>query len=339
MLEDYFSILEKRVPARHWVASHIGAGVPSFEGLGEEELWELHSAAMARWHEAWSGDSEHPPLEDPSLLDLKSALAHRMLLACQMCERRCGVNRAEGESGYCGVGALSRVASNFIHFGEEPELVPSHTIFFAGCTFHCAYCQNWDIAMDARAGNPADPAYLADSLREGMRQGSRNANFVGGNPDPNLHTILDTIACLGEDGKYLPMVWNSNMYTSQEAMRLLEGVMDVYLADFRYGNDECASRYSDVDDYFRVVSRNFSIAYRQGDIMLRQLLLPGHLDCCTARIVAWVAENIPGTYFNLMFQYRPGYRAVLYPEIDRRPSPQEKVEAVELARRYGIELY
>ncbi|RJP33011.1 MAG: radical SAM protein [Actinobacteria bacterium] len=338
MLEDYFSILDRKTAARHWAASRTPAGVPSLQGLAEEELWELHAAAMRTWNKGWREKTFTPRVPGPSLLDLKSALAGSMLGACRMCERRCGVNRAGGETGYCGVGAVSRIASDFLHFGEEPELVPSHTIFFSGCTLHCAYCQNWDIAMDARIGSPADPAYLADSLREGIRQGSRNANFVGGNPDPNLHTILRTIIALGDDGKHLPMVWNSNMYTSREAMRLLEGIIDVYLADFRYGNDECASRYSDVEDYFAVVSRNFSIAYRQGEIMLRQLLLPGHLECCTARIMAWVAENIPDTYFNLMFQYRPEYRAALYPEIDRRPSPQEKMEAVELARRYGIAL-
>jgi len=339
MLEDYFSILEKKTSARHWTASRTPAGISSLDGLEEEELWALHGAAMDAWREAWGAGAEPPPLSDPSLLDLKSALADLMLYDCHMCERRCGVNRAGGETGYCGVGSVSRVASNFLHFGEEPELVPSHTIFFSGCTFHCVYCQNWDIAMDARVGSPADPAYLADSLREGMLQGSRNANFVGGNPDPNLHTILRTIIALGDDGRYLPMVWNSNMYTSREAMDLLEGVMDVYLADFRYGNDECAGRYSDVRDYFEVVSRNFSAAHRRGDIMLRQLLLPGHLECCTARIMAWVAKNMPDIYFNLMFQFRPEYRAALYPEIDRRPSPQEKTEAVELARRYGLAIY
>jgi putative pyruvate formate lyase activating enzyme len=339
MLEDYFSIMEGRFPARHWACSRMEAGAPRLDGLGEEKLWELHDAAMVRWREAWGERTEMPSATGPSLLELKSELAHRMLSSCRMCERRCGIDRTAGETGYCGVGETSRVASNFLHFGEESELVPSHTIFFAGCTFQCAYCQNWDIAMDARAGTPADPVLLADSLREGMSQGSRNANFVGGNPDPNLHTILDTIIALAGEGKHLPLVWNSNMYTSREAMRLLEGVMDVYLADFRYGSDECAVRYSDVDDYFRVVTRNFLTAYRQGEVMLRQLLLPGHLDCCTARIMSWVARNMPGIYFNLMFQYRPEYRAALFPEIDRRPSPQEKMEAVELARRYGIDLY
>ena len=338
MLGDYFSILGGERPARHWVCSRIPAGPERLGELTGEELWQLHDRAMEEFRRAWEERSWPAERAHPSLLDLKAALARFMLRECHMCERRCGADRTAGKTGYCGVGATSRVASIFLHFGEEPELVPSHTIFFSGCTFRCVYCQNWDIAMDARTGSPADPAHLAEALRHGMRQGSRNANFVGGNPDPNLHTILETIVCLGDDGKNLPMVWNSNMYTSLEAMRLLEGVMDVYLADFRYGNDECARKYSDVERYFEVVSRNFSIAYRQGEVMLRQLLLPGHLHCCTERIMEWVAENMPDVYFNLMFQYRPEYKAALYPEMNRRLSGEEKREAVAIAARLGIAL-
>lgn len=336
MLNDYFSILAGSIPSRHWVSACIPVDSSRLDDLTEEGLWELHDTAMERFREAWRKREWPGRQSSPSLLELKAAIARRLLKRCRLCERRCGVDRLSGERGYCGVGPVSRVASIFLHFGEEPELVPSHTIFFSGCTFRCVYCQNWDIAMDARIGSPVDPSYLASSLREGMRQGSRNANFVGGNPDPNLHTILETIVRLGEDGKSLPMIWNSNMYTSLEAMRLLEGVMDIYLADFRYGNDECARRYSEVDDYFRVVSRNFTIAYRQGEIILRQLLLPGHLHCCTERIMEWVAETMPDVYFNLMFQYRPEYRAVLYPEMDRRPSGEEKREAMAIASRLGI---
>ena len=338
MLEDYFSITEGRSPARHWFSSMIPAGTSSLQDSSEEELWELHDSAMVRFRDAWSTRSVPSPTDQPTLLQLKAALARHMLRRCRMCERRCEVDRVEGELGYCGVGEVSRLASDFLHFGEESELVPSHTIFFAGCTFRCEYCQNWDIAMSAQSGRPVAPAHIADSLRQGIEQGSRNANFVGGNPDPNLHIILEAIVLLGEDGKHLPMVWNSNMYTSEEAMRLLEGVMDIYLADFRYGNDQCAKEYSDVDNYFEMVSRNFIIAHNQGEIMLRQLLLPGHLECCTARIMKWVSDNMPHTYFNLMFQYRPEYRAGLHPEIDRRPTMEERDKAVQLARRYGIAL-
>ena len=234
------------------------------------------------------------------------------------------------------MGAVSRYSSQFLHMGEEPELVPSHTIFFSGCNLACAYCQNWDIAMQPGSGPAADPRELALALEEGVGQGSRNANFVGGDPDPHLHTVLAIVGRLGEKARGLPMVWNSNMYTSREAMDLLEGVMDVWLADFRYGNDGCASRLSEVEGYFAVVSRNFLLARERGEVMLRQLVLPGHLECCTFPIMRWVAANMPEVYFNLMFQYRPEYRATLHPGMDRRLTPEERREARRMAENLGL---
>jgi putative pyruvate formate lyase activating enzyme len=337
MLKDYFSILKRKRVARHWICRSVPVPVGNREESPLEDLWHLHQEGMKAFREAWTQPRETSPVQ-PSLLDLKILLAEKMLEHCHMCERRCGANRKEGEKGFCKVGATSRVASHFLHIGEEPELVPSHTIFFSGCTFACVYCQNWDIAMHPEAGRVADPQELAHLLEKGLEEGSRNANFVGGNPDPNLHTILKTIGELGERARHLPMVWNSNMYTSREAMALLDGVMDIYLADFRYGNDDCARRLSDVPDYFAVVSRNFELAYRQGEIMLRQLVIPGHLECCTAAIMKWVKENIPGVYFNLMFQYRPEYRAPLFPGINRRLTVEERKKALDCAHQHGISL-
>jgi len=273
---------------------------------------------------------------EPGLLDVKVELARRMLESCVCCERRCGADRTEGKTGFCGATAESRYSSDFLHMGEEPELVPSHTIFFTGCTFECVYCQNWDIAMNALSGLRAEPAMLAAVLQEGVSQGSRNANFVGGNPDPHLWTILETVRLTGPVARALPMVWNSNMFTSSEAMELLNGVIDVYLGDFRYGNDVCAEEFSGVRGYWDVVSRNFAYAFETAEVMLRHLVLPGHLECCTRPIMEWVSENMPGAYFNLMFQYRPEYKAGLFPTIDRRLTPEERSKALAMASEYGL---
>lgn len=337
-LSDYTCILEKRRPARHTFARGIPAGTDNLTSLSEESLWAHHGEGMRLFEDAWSSGEAGEPVAGPSLLDLKHEIALRILESCRLCERRCGVNRRRGELGFCGVGETSRLASEFLHLGEEPELVPSHTLFFCGCTFRCAYCQNWDFALDPGAGVRADPADLAERIAAGCDQGSRNANFVGGNPDPHLHTILDVVRRLPPGCSHLPMVWNSNMYLSEEAMLLTAGVMDIYLADWRYGNDACAERYSEVANYFAVVSRNFAAAARQGEVMLRQLMLPGHLDCCTLPILRWAAEHLPGVYFNLMFQYRPEYRASLWPELDRRLSAEEKHAALEAARSLGLNL-
>ncbi len=337
-LSDYTSILEKGRPARHAVARGIPAGVDDLDSLSEEALWDCHREGMRIFDEAWLAGEACEPSPGPTLLDVKYEIAMRILENCRLCERRCGVNRRQGELGFCGIGETSRLASEFLHLGEEPELVPSHTLFFCGCTFRCVYCQNWDFALDPRAGVLADAADLAMRIADGCDQGSRNANFVGGNPDPHLHTILDIVRRLSPGCSHLPMVWNSNMYLSEEAMLLVAGVMDIYLADWRYGNDFCAERYSEVPNYWSVVSRNFASAARQGEVMLRQLLLPGHLDCCTLPIMRWASEHLPGVYFNLMIQYRPEYRASLKPELDRRLSAEEKHAALEAARSLGINL-
>lgn len=337
MLDRYFKIETQERDAVNWLARCVEAGMDDPGAGSDEELWTAHASgveAVRGMLDRAAGGTLEPA--EPSLLDVKVELARRMLTSCVCCERRCLADRAAGKTGFCGVGAESRYSSDFLHMGEEPELVPSHTIFFSGCTFECVYCQNWDIAMAPRSGLRAEPEMLAAVLQEGLAQGSRNANFVGGNPDPHLWTILRTVLLTGSDARRLPMVWNSNMYTSAEAMDLLEGVIDVYLGDFRYGNDACAEELSGVEGYFEVVARNFARAFSSAEVMVRHLVLPGHLECCTQPIMEWVSRNMPGVYFNLMFQYRPEYKAALHPTIDRRLSPEERAQAQDLAKRYNL---
>jgi putative pyruvate formate lyase activating enzyme len=337
MLDRYFKIDSREREAVNWITRGVPAGVDDPARASDERLVRANlegSREVSRLLERTPGKGELSA--GPGLLEVKVELARRMLSECVCCERRCGADRSAGGTGFCGVPNESKYSSDFLHMGEEPELVPSHTIFFSGCTFECVYCQNWDIAMDARAGRQAEPEMLAAVLQEGVAQGSRNANFVGGNPDPHLYTILRTIELTGEAARFLPMVWNSNMFTSSEAMRILDGVIDVYLGDFRYGNDSCAEELSGVQGYLEVVSRNFSDALASAEVMVRHLVLPGHLECCTRPVMEWVSENMPGVYFNLMFQYRPEYRAGLYPMIDCRLTPEERAKALAMAADYAL---
>ncbi|MDI6903063.1 MAG: radical SAM protein [Methanocellales archaeon] len=271
--------------------------------------------------------------KEKSLLDLKIELANNILQSCHFCERRCGVNRLAKEVGYCGVDAISRYASEFLHYGEESELVPSHTIFFIGCTFTCAYCQNWDIANRVVTGTPVLPERMAEIIAMRKYQGAKNVNFVGGEPTPHLHSILRIMNACNIN---TPMIWNSNMYCSSETMDLLSGVIDIYLADFRYGNDECAEKYSNVKDYWSITTRNFLLAYEDAEVILRHLVLPNHLECCTKPIVEWIAEHIPRIRFNLMFQYAPHYKASQHPELNRRLGYEERRRALEIVRDAGL---
>jgi putative pyruvate formate lyase activating enzyme len=273
-----------------------------------------------------------PGRKKPSLLDVKIELAARIMERCHFCEIRCGANRYK-YPGACGVDATSHYYSEFLHYGEEPELVPSHTIFFEGCTFACAYCQNWTIATEIR-GHIANPAELAQLIEVKHVEGSKNVNFVGGDPTPHLHTILEIINDLSIN---IPTVWNSNMYVTPESMKLLEGAVDVFLGDFRYGNDEHASRYSSGANYWAVTTKAFLAAKAQADVLVRQLVLPGHIECCTKPIVEWCAQNLgKDVRFNLMFQYFPEYRASMYPEIDRLLTGAEISRAREIVKDAGL---
>ena len=272
-----------------------------------------------------------PSRAQPSLLDLKAAIADKILTECHFCERRCGINRRKKYSGYCRCEAVSHYSAEFLHNGEEPELVPSHTIFFTGCNFSCVYCQNWEISTSPQRGISILPQEIARIIALRRAYGSRNVNFV--TPTPHTHIILKILSALKIN---IPVVWNSNMYYSDEVSRLLEGVVDVYLGDFRYGNDVCALKYSNAPDYMKVATRNFETAYKKGEVLLRQLVIPGHLECCTRPILKWTREHIPAVRFNLMFQYRPDYRACEYPEISRPLSLEEIQKALSILKKEGL---
>jgi len=255
-----------------------------------------------------------------------------VLESCRLCERRCGADRASGQMGYCRV-LESRVSSEFLHLGEEQELVPSYTIFFAGCTFRCVFCQNWDISQNPGNGVHIPAETLAKMI---MKSPGVNVNWVGGEPTPNLPYILDVLSKLERN---IPQVWNSNMYLTEDSMRLLDGVIDVYLTDFKYGSDRCAGRLSDARDYWRITTRNHLLAREQAELIIRHLVMPGHIECCTRPVLDWVAGNLGDTVrVNVMDQYRPEYRAYACDGMGRRPAGDEIREAVDYARELGLNL-
>lgn len=342
-LERYEAINRGEAIAKFQIVRRLE--VVEVEGLLEqggsdkrlERLWELHSQYKKEFNKLLKKEGDNPeflniPSVSPSFLQLKLALLKEMLKSCNFCERRCGVNRYE-KVGFCKCGVTSYYSSEFLHFGEEPELVPSHTIFFNRCTFACVFCQNFDIVY--RNDGRVYPEELARIIDVRFRQGSRNVNFVGGNPDQHAHTIMEI---LGNVESNVPVVWNSNMYHSTELHEIIEDVVDVWLGDFKYGNDGCAY-YSNVRNYWNVVTRNFAMANKTGELLIRHLVMPGHIECCTAKIVEWVAENLGGEIrFNLMFQYYPTFKAYEYPEIARRLSGTEMRRAMEIASSKLINL-
>lgn len=326
-LSKYFEILEGKTTPNYLKARAFGIDV-DLSGP-TDYLWEKHDEVLKQFRGTEKFNSG-----PTDLLDLKLELAKRILSDCDLCERQCHVNRLSGEKGFCGVGE-SRIASKFIHWGEEPELIPSYTIFFNRCSFRCVFCQNWDISqMDA--GSYIPPSSLSQDIA--AKVGAvRNVNWVGGEPTPNLPYILEV---LKECDASLPQVWNSNMYMSIDAMKLLDGIVDLYLSDFKYGSDECAKRLSSAGNYWDIVSRNHKIANAQCEMIIRHLILPNHVECCSKPILKWIAENLDNSTIrvNVMDQYRPEYKARGFKDLSRRITSKELTTAWQYAENLGLDL-
>jgi putative pyruvate formate lyase activating enzyme len=312
----------------------------------EDELWKEHRTvskdfAMLK-EELDKGNANFREIAtqgSTSYLDLKIALANRIVQSCHFCERRCNVNRLKDEKGFCRLGKDSFVSTYFLHFGEESVLVPSGTIFFAGCNFGpCVFCQNADISSDPSNGSIATPTQLSEIVASLKREGARNVNWVGGSPSPNLHNILQSMKYTEAN---ICQLWNSNFYMSGESTELLLDVIDFWLLDMKWFDDKCALKYSRVPNYWSIVSRNHQASYERGggEMIVRHLLMPGHVECCTKPILEWISNTIPKALVNVMSQYRPCYlvsRTSSYADINRRPSSQEIEEAKKYADDLGL---
>ncbi len=347
-LSWYYRVMRDEAPAKFLLAQRLDAGEEPAK-LDFEGLWCLHDELASYFQRLFErvrrgkedGWRLLRELGQPkySFLHVKVEIAKRMLKSCTFCERRCQVNRWE-KPGACQVDARTYVHSWFHHLGEEAPLVPSGTIFYGGCNFKCVYCQNYDISqVEPRSGVVVDARKLAAIQRELRRTGARNINHVGGDPTPNLHTILESLVYLDVN---VPQLWNSNMYMSLESMKLLVDVMDIWLPDFKYGNNKCAERLSGVPRYVDVVLRNLEIAVKHGDMIIRHLVLPGHIECCTKPVLDMIASKLPKDQLlvNIMDQYYPTHLVPRYPkkwpELTRRLSYREISEAYEYARKLGI---
>ncbi|MFX0103611.1 MAG: radical SAM protein, partial [Candidatus Hodarchaeota archaeon] len=225
----------------------------------------------------------------------------------------------------------------------EAPLVPSGTIFFSGCNFKCVFCQNDDISTNPGAGMVVNPTKLSHIAKSLKGDGARNINYVGGDPIPNLHVIIESLKYQDDN---ITQLWNSNFYNTMDALNLLADVMDFWLPDLKYGNSECAKRLSLVDDYWEVLTRNLKHVHDQmvgkewASLVIRHLVLPDHVQCCSFPIINWVSENLPNAMINIMGQYRPTHKVPRnpekYSEITRRPSRDELLRVKNLADELGV---
>lgn len=268
--------------------------------------------------------------------------AQALLETCTVCPRRCGVNRLKGQIGFCGVSGKAKVGSHNVHLGEEPPISGtrgSGTIFFSGCNMRCRYCQNFPISQLGH-GREMDAKELAEMMLTLQSKGCHNVNLV--TPSHLVPQILEALACAWDQGFDLPLVYNSSGYDSVDSLKLLEGVVDVYLADMRYSNDDPAKEFSSAEDYVEVNRQAIREMYRQvgnlavderglakTGLIIRHLILPHDIagSACTFRFIK--RDISPDAHVSLMGQYFPSFEAGECVSINRKITPAEYETAVE----------
>lgn len=274
--------------------------------------------------------------------------AFEMLSDCRVCPHRCGVNRLKDEKGYCKTGRYAIVADYFPHRGEEKPIRGkrgSGTVFFSYCNMRCVYCQNYTISHLGE-GEELRPEELAEVFLKLQRLGCHNINLVS--PSHVVPQILQALYIAVKGGLRIPIVYNTSSYDSLESLRLLDGIVDIYLADFKYGDDLTGKKYSKVKDYHKVALQAIREMYRQvGDLqvdqegiairglLVRHLVLPQDI-AKTKTVMDELRSISPRMAVNVMDQYMPYYQAYKYPELSRRISREEYIRALEHAKNLTL---
>ncbi len=267
---------------------------------------------------------------------------------CFSCPRACGARREEGEIGKCGVGKYALLSSYGPHFGEESVLVGrygSGTVFFAGCNLRCVFCQNYEISQ-LRLGKEVKREKLAEIFLKVQEMGCHNLNLV--TPSHVVPHILESLFIAVKEGFRLPIVYNTSSYDSIKTLKILAGIVDIYMPDIKYSSDELAYKYSGVKNYTKVAFRAVKEMHRQvGDLkvnpsglatkglLIRHLVLPNRI-AGSKEVLKFIASLSKDSYVNIMDQYYPTFKADNFPEIGRRITNDEYMEVVKIAKELGL---
>jgi len=270
--------------------------------------------------------------------------------SCKLCPRKCGINRLEGNEGFCQASSELEVSSYNQHFGEEKPLVGrrgSGTIFFTNCGLRCVFCINWEISQDGR-GIPRSVEGLANMMLHLQKMGCHNINLV--TPTHYSPHIILAVDIAAGKGLRLPLVYNTCGWERPEILKMLDGIVDIYLPDFKYSDGKMAARYSsNAETYPEITKAALLEMHRQVGVakpardglmyrglMIRHLVMPNDVSG-TKGVIEWIAENLPqDTYLNIMSQYRPMYKASEYKEIARKITRSEYRDAVKWAKEAGL---
>ncbi|HYE62364.1 MAG TPA: radical SAM protein [Phycisphaerales bacterium] len=261
-----------------------------------------------------------------------------MLRACTMCEKRCGIDRTAGQPAPCHLNDQTYCFKRHVSYAEELELIPSYMVYLGGCNFRCRFCVQAPHCFVPDLGSRLEPGEAAADFRRVVGRGAKTINLLGGEPSLHLHTILEIAAENAEAGhEPLPLALNTNMYMSPEVIDLLDGVVDLYIADFKFGTDACAKSIAGMDRYVEVVTRNLLLASARTRVVVRHLVMPGHLECCLNPVAAWMCGHLPAAAFTLMTGYVPAWQAARRTdELGRCLTQEEREKAERLAAALAL---
>ena len=265
----------------------------------------------------------------------RAAVARAALADCRLCAHECGVNRLAGAAGLCHAGAEARIFSAQVEVSDELELIPTFAIALSGCDLRCDFCITGGPSWNPRLGEPLRLDNLVERANAALAKGARTVMILGGEPTVHLHTALEIVAALPDQAK---LVWKTNAHGSAQARELLDGMFDVWLADYKFGNDDCAQRLAKVSDYVRVVRENLLWANERSELIVRHLLMPGHIDCCWRPVAEWLAENLPGVKVNLRSGFWPAWHSATHSELRGTVSRLESECAWAMTRECGLNL-
>ena len=351
----------KTQPRRHFVKSCFGAVLTVLSagiftplaGIGRNRNGSNNKGITAK-----EGQIRYDRSSEPSYLELhrtgelkaRGEALWRTMEACSLCPRMCGVNKLKGEKGFCGASSRLMISSFRQHFGEEDPLVGdsgSGTIFFTHCSLRCVFCCNWEISQGGE-GDQKSLEDLAEMMLILQERGCPNINVVTPTHySPHIVLALDIAA---RKGLRIPLVYNTCGWERVEILKQLEGIVDIYLPDFKYADGKMAARYSSgAGAYPETTKKALLEMHRQVGVatpdkdglmqrglMIRHLVMPNNVGG-SREVVSWIAGNLPkNTYLNIMSQYRPLYKARNYTMIARRITKQEYAEVVEWARLEGL---
>jgi putative pyruvate formate lyase activating enzyme len=263
----------------------------------------------------------------------RAKLAREALTCCNLCPRRCGIDRTIGEKGYCGLDDSVRCFREMLYFGEESELIPTQQIHFTGCNLRCEFCVVSEWNEQPLAAEEMNVDDMVKRIAYRQSQGAKTLNLVGGEPAVNLYGILEL---LGRIDSKIKVVWNSNMYYNNVVDKLITGLADIYLADLKCGNSRCAAALLGAENYVSAAKENILKAYKHADVIVRHLVMPGHSECCLKPILRWLSENIPQVKLSLRGNYIPPAEAVSAPKGYLKKEDMQL--AVDLAGDMGLRL-